>query len=221
MVERKKCCGCSACYNICPQDCITMEEDNLGFLYPTINKNNCVNCNLCENVCPPLHKKKDEKYIPSAWGGYVSDKNLRLASSSGGLFSLFAKQIINEDGIIFGAALTDDCRKVKHIMVNNIQDLAKLRGSKYVQSEIGNTYKIAQKELQAGRKVVFSGTPCQIEGLNLFLKKEYKNLLTIEIICHGTPAPRLFEKYIDFMEKKLGDIIKHVFFRDEVGGGVI
>ena len=124
MVERKKCCGCSACYNICPQDCITMEEDNLGFLYPTINKNNCINCNLCENVCPPLHKKKDEKYIPSAWGGYVSDKNLRLASSSGGLFSLFAKQIINEDGIIFGAALTDDCRKVKHIMVNNIQDLA-------------------------------------------------------------------------------------------------
>lgn len=221
MVEREKCCGCSACYNVCPNNCIIMEPDNLGFLYPIINEDYCVHCNLCEKVCPSLHEKEKEKYPCSAWGGYVADENLRLASSSGGMFSLFAKQVIDEGGIVFGAALTDDCKKVQHIMVNSIEDLARLRGSKYVQSDIGNTYKEAKAALLSGQKVIFSGTPCQIEGLNLFLQKEYDNLTTIEVICHGTPSPRLFEKYINFMEKKLGSVIRHVFFRDEVGGNLI
>ncbi len=221
MVERERCCGCGACFSACPRQCIEMISDRMGFLYPHINRNNCVNCGVCEIVCPALQKSKTIKE-PEAWGGYSNNQNIRKASSSGGIFTLLAQGIIEQGGVVFGAAFTKDNCQVKHICIDNINDLHKLRGSKYVQSSTEKTFTYVKELLEDGIPVMYSGTPCQIEGLNLFLQKEYTNILTVEIICHGVPSPKLFKKYIVFMEEKLGAKIRKVFFRDEnEGGGIL
>lgn len=220
MVEKEKCCGCSACYSICPKNCIEMVGDSLGFLYPVIHESSCVQCGLCEMVCPAIHKGNKES-TPFAWGGHVRSDELRAKSSSGGMFSLFAESVLSKGGVVFGAALSENCDQVNHIKIESITQLERLRGSKYVQSSICNTYIETKEALESGKEVLFSGTPCQIQGLKLFLRKEYENLLTIEIICHGTPSPNIFKKYIEYMKNKLGSPIKNVFFRDEVGGGTL
>lgn len=218
MVSTDSCCGCGACYTACPTGCISMEADNMGFMYPHMDEEGCIKCGLCEKVCPVLHKGEEEDSIPFAWGGHAADEDIRSASSSGGLFSVFALDILSDGGVVFGAALSDDCKSVWHIAVDSVKDIGRLRGSKYVQSNIGYTYKEAKKYLDEGKKVLFSGTPCQIDGLRLFLKEDYENLLTVEIICHGTPSPKVYEKYIHYMQNKLGSVIERVFFRDEIGG---
>lgn len=223
MIEIEKCCGCAACYNSCPKKCISLKEDSLGFYYPFVDKSLCINCNKCESVCPAYHgnKGKVEQDPVYTWGGHVSDQILRRSSSSGGLFSIFALSFIDEGGVVYGAALDLDCKSVNHTRIDNREELWKLRGSKYVQSKIGNIYSLVKNDLINGTKVLFSGTPCQIDGLRLFLGKRYNNLLTIEIICHGTPSPKIYSHYIDYMQQKLGDKIKRVFFRDEIGGGIL
>lgn len=215
MIEREQCCGCGACVNICPNSCISMEVDSLGFNYPRISEEKCNSCGLCEKVCPPLNKGNKEKSQPFSWAGHASSEKIRSSSSSGGLFFLFAKKILDDDGVVYGAALASDCKTVSHIEVKTLPELAKLQGSKYVQSNIGDCYKKAKVHLDAGRKVLFSGTPCQIDGLRLYLRKKYDNLLTIEVICHGTPSPTVFSKYVDYMSKKLGSKITKIRFRDE------
>lgn len=223
MVSKTECCGCSACAQLCPQKCITMREDKLGFLYPEVNEDKCVNCGLCEKTCPVLHKPEKEQLPRKCWGGYADSEKIRKESSSGGLFTLFAESIINDGGVVFGARLSADHTSVFHDMVESIDELCLFRGSKYVQSNMNDCYTKAKEQLLLGRKVLFSGTPCQIDGLRLFLNnKNYLNLLTIEVICHGTPSPKLYKKYIQqYIEEKLKDKVKTVNFRDEVGSSIL
>lgn len=198
--DKNKCCGCHGCMNICPKNAITMAEDEKGFKYPKIDKDKCVDCNLCEKVCPIINKK-DNKNNPIAYAAYNKDENIRLESSSGGIFTLLANYILENDGIIFGAAFNDDFQ-VSHIEINNKDELYKLRTSKYVQSSINDTYKKTKEYLNKGVIVLFTGTPCQIEGLYKFLQKSYENLYTQDIICHGVPSPRVWREYLNYRSKK-------------------
>lgn len=191
--EKRECCGCNACYNICPKNAIEMKVDEKGFRYPVIDKEKCIQCDLCSKVCPIISKKKIENN-PIAYACYCKDEKIRINSSSGGMFTLIASQIINEGGLVYGASF-DEKFNIKHIKVDKIEDLQKLRGSKYVQSDIGNTYKEVKKYLDENRKVLFTGTPCQIEGLKCYLQKEYDNLYLQDFICHGVPSPKVWKIY--------------------------
>lgn len=216
--ERNKieCCGCSACSQVCPQHCITMEADQEGFSYPKVDIEKCIGCNLCEKVCPIIDKKdfyKEQNYIiPKTIGGWHKDDKIRYESSSGGAFSLFAMYIIEQGGIVYGAAM-DEKLNTKHIGIETVEELTKLRGSKYVQSDINGTYTEIEKYLKQKRKVLFVGTPCQAAGLASFLKKEYENLYIVDFICHGVPSPKVFQSYIDYMQCKYKDTITGFRFR--------
>lgn len=214
--NRENCCGCSACAQICPRNCITMEPDEEGFLYPRLHKENCVNCNQCVSVCPVLQKEnllpENPTQPPRAIGGWHKDDEIRNDSSSGGAFSLFALFILNQGGIVYGSALDENLR-AGHIGIETIEDLGKLRGSKYVQSDINNTYSEIKKELQKGRQVLFTGTPCQAAGLNSFLSKNYDNLLVMDFICHGVPSPMVFQDYVNYLSQKHGDKVIDFKFR--------
>ena len=198
--HKKDCCGCGACVQRCPKHCIAMQEDKEGFLYPVINKTKCTNCGLCEKVCPVINQGHCNNPIKTY--AAINPKNdVRIASSSGGVFTVLAEDIINSNGVVFGAAFNNEWN-VEHTCVENIKDLEKLRGSKYVQSNIGNSYQEAESFLKEGREVLFSGTPCQIAALKLFLRKEYKNLTTVDFVCHGVPSPAVWRKYLHETIKK-------------------
>ena len=211
--EKSRCCGCSACAQACPVQCIAMQEDEEGFLYPQIDKAKCVNCGLCEKVCPILNVKPEAAGEPLAFAAYSKNELQRLSSSSGGIFSLLAEQTIRCGGVVFGAEMTEDCQSVHHIPAESIEELKRLRGSKYLQSDIEQTYIQAKQYLDNGRKVLFSGTPCEIEGLKSFLKKDYDNLLCIDLICHGVPSPKLWRKYVRFREKCANAQARQTIFR--------
>ena len=218
ITDKTKCCGCHACANICPKNCIEMVYDDEGFLYPKIDKSKCINCGLCKNICPILNKPKvEEKVFPCAYAAYNKDLAVRMQSSSGGLFSLLADFVLSENGVVFGAAFNDKF-EVEHIGIENAEDLNKLRISKYVQSRIGNSYKDAKKFLDNGRKVLFTGTPCQIAGLLKFLGRPYENLYTQDIICHGVPSPGIWQKYVEYRAKCEGDdvSVKEIKFRKKI-----
>lgn len=214
--EKNKCCGCHGCMNICPKNAITMVEDEKGFKYPEIDSKKCIECNLCENVCPILNKTKNDSE-PVAYAAYNVDEEVRKSSSSGGIFTLLANYILENDGVIFGAAFESDF-SVKHIEINNKSDLDKLRTSKYVQSSIEDTYKKARNYLNKGVKVLFTGTPCQIEGLYSFLRKDYENLYTQDIICHGVPSPKVWRKYLEYREKQDSKKPVRINFRQKDDG---
>ncbi len=168
IAQKEKCTGCHACFNICPKESIEMKTDNEGFWYPIVDENKCINCGLCEKVCPIYTEyKADANIEKKAYAMISQNDEVRLKSSSGGIFTLISEKIIDQGGVVFGAALSDDCRSVFHICVDNKKDLEKLRGSKYVQSKIGDTFKQAKQYLVDGRKVYFTGTPCQIGALLL------------------------------------------------------
>lgn len=213
LIDKNKCCGCASCANACPKSCISMIKDDEGFLYPHIDETICINCGLCKKACPVLNSINDEERVPEAYAVKIKDIDLRLKSSSGGIFSVLANYILQQNGVVCGAAMTSDCKGVEHIIIDKQEDLYRLRGSKYVQSTIGSIYKEILSVLNSERKVLFSGTPCQISGLRTFLSKEYDNLLCVEIICHGVPSPDLWAKYIDEQERKTGAKIVKVDFR--------
>jgi len=193
--EKKNCCGCSACVQRCPKQCISLTEDEEGFLYPSVNEESCVECGLCEKICPILNPQ-EETFPLQVIAAKNTNTEERLGSSSGGLFLPLAKSIINEGGIVFGADY-DSNWEVHHVGVENISGLYALMMSKYLQSRIENTYKEAEKFLKCGRKVMFVGTPCQIAGLHGFLRhKVYPNLLTIDVVCHGAPSPGVWRQYL-------------------------
>lgn len=196
-----------------------MISDEEGFWYPQVDKDNCIKCGLCEKVCPILHKwQSDENRTTTAMAAINLNEDIRLNSSSGGIFTLIAEEIINHGGVVFGAAFAQDFKSVHHICVDNISELEKLRGSKYVQSKIGNTYKQAKDYLDKGRTVLFTGTPCQIGGLYSYLSKPYDNLFTQDIICHGVPSPTVWEKYVDEREKRAMSNTKRIVFRNKKYG---
>lgn len=214
ITDKTKCCGCGACFNICPKHCITMKADDEGFAYPAVDKDLCINCGLCEKACPVLHVPSLTRKPQAYAAKHISDE-IKLKSSSGGMFTALAEYILARNGVVFGAGF-DKNWNVCHQYVETIDDLDKLRRSKYVQSDIGRTFEQAKNFLIQGREVLFTGTPCQIAGLKNYLGKDYANLLTADIICHGVPSTAVWKKFlaetipassisaIDFRHKRFG-----------------
>lgn len=193
-INIKNCTGCGACANICPHSAITITEDERGFLKPLINKNKCINCGLCENVCPVLNFETVNSSSPKFYAFINQDETVRLKSASGGVFPAFAKYFIKNGGVVFGVVYDEDM-KVCHIAAQTLSEIEKMQSSKYVQSDTKFTFKEAKKMLESGLHVLYTGTPCQIAGLKSYLRKDYENLLTMDIICHGVPSRKFFEMY--------------------------
>lgn len=214
--DKTKCCGCHGCMNVCPTGAITMEEDSYGFKYPHVDESKCINCGLCEKVCPIINNKAIDNE-PKAYGCYNKNEEVRLNSSSGGIFTLIAEEIISKNGVVYGAAFDNDF-SLKHIRVDNVNDLEKLRTSKYLQSTIGDTYKECKKDLDEGKYVLYTGTPCQIEGLLSYLMKDYDNLYTQDIICHGVPSPLVWKKYLKYRKNYDIENPKSINFRNKDNG---
>lgn len=198
ILRKEDCCGCAACEQICPKHCINLNEDKEGFLYPTVNHTICINCGLCEKVCPVLTPKKERLPIRTYAGKYLNAA-IREDSSSGGVFTLLAEQIINQGGVVFGAKFNEDW-ELAHSYTETMDGIAPMRRSKYVQSSINNTFRVAEKFLKQGRKVLFVGTPCQTTGLKKYLHTEYDNLFTVDFVCHGVPSPKVWRKYLDWIK---------------------
>ena len=198
--ETEKCTGCMACYNACHQNAISFQQNEEGFLYPVIDSSKCIDCGLCTKVCPVNNPTKKQKPI-KVYSGWSNDEETRINSSSGGAFTEIAKVILDRHGVVFGCALNEKLQAV-HTWIDNIDDIKKIQGSKYVQSQINNSYKLAKEFLKQDRYVLFSGTPCQIAGLKNYLGKDYEKLITIDLICHGVPSPMIFEKYKEYIKEK-------------------
>lgn len=199
MVEinnKENCCGCGSCVQSCPKECISLQCDREGFYYPIVNKDICINCGLCEKVCPLINVAEKREPI-NVFAAKNHDDSIRMKSSSGGVFYDLAKSIIQQGGYVFGASFNANWN-VHHIVIDKIDDIKLLMGSKYVQSNIGNSYRKAKELLQMGCLVLFSGTPCQIAGLHKFLRnKRYDNLLTVDFLCHGVPSPGVWHRYLE------------------------
>ena len=218
LVKKEKCTGCAACYNICPVGAIKMAEDSEGFFSPLIDEQVCTKCGLCLKVCPEINKfpiKGAE--APLAYAAWNLDQEERANGSSGGIFSVFANFILEQKGVVFAAEF-DQEMGVKHALLDNKEDLPKFRGSKYLQSKIGFSLKEIKGYLEKGTKVLFSGTPCQVAGLRAFLGKDYDNLLTCDLVCHGVCSPKVFKDYLRSLERKYGAKVVSVFFRDKSSG---
>lgn len=217
LVKNADCCGCGACAQSCPKGCISMEPDGEGFLYPKVDESACVNCGLCEKACPILSKQKRSEGGSAAFVAYNSDEELRQRSSSGGVFSVLAAEILSRGGVIAGAAFDEDF-SVRHILVENDAELNRLRGSKYVQSRMEDTYAQVQKLLKQGRIVLFTGVACQVAGLKAFLGREYDNLYTVDVLCHGVPSPKVWDHYRREQEGVYGRKLEGASFRDKRTG---
>lgn len=213
--EKQDCSGCSACAQRCPKHCITMTEDNEGFLYPVINKDNCIDCGLCEKVCHELHPYNEREPL-KVLAAINKDERVRLASSSGGIFYLLAEKTISEGGVVFGARF-DENWQVLIDYAETMEGVKPFMGSKYVQARTATSYKNAERFLKQGRKVLFSGSPCQIAGLHHYLRKQYNNLTTADFVCHGVPSPKVWKLYLDEIVSAVSNV-KDVNFRNKDNG---
>lgn len=214
------CCACGACMNICPKSAISMKANDFGYLYPEIDKLKCIECGLCVRTCAYQNKEK-QGCNPNVVYALTSKNNDFVSkSASGGVFAQLASFFIENNGVVYGVAFDENDIKngAKHISVNNLKDLYRLQGSKYVQSNIGMTMKAVKNDLDAGLKVLFSGSPCQVAGLKSFLKKDYDNLYTVDVICHGVPSQRFFSDFLTHSEKKIKGKITDFSFRDKSKG---
>lgn len=211
--EKEKCTSCYACMNICPKDAVYMETDELGNLYPKINKEMCIDCGLCRKVCPSNNELNlnKPKHVYAAWALKNSE---RKSSTSGGVATIFSRTVIKNNGVVFGAAL-DNEMEVRHIQVLNEEDLNRLRGSKYVQSKIVDVYSKVKSSLEDNKEVIFIGTPCQVSGLKHFLRRDtYSNLVTVDLVCHGIPSGKLL---MDYIKDRGVNKFDSISFRDEKG----
>ena len=214
ITDKTKCCGCSACFNICPKQAISMEYDSEGFLYPKVDDDKCIKCGLCLKSCPILNNKKENKVL-DVYGAKNKNIDEQLKSSSGGMFSIFANYVLEQNGIVFGASF-DNNWKVVHKYIDKKENLDDLRRSKYVQSDIDITYKQAKEFLDESKLVLFTGTPCQIAGLKNFLQKDYENLLLVDLICWQVASPLVWKKFLE--ENFNTNDIKQIDFRDKLYG---
>lgn len=215
--EKKNCCGCNACYDICPKDAITLSTDIEGFWYPLVDTDKCINCGLCERTCPQLHigtlKKNDFEY-PVCFAAIHKNIEVRFGSTTGGLFSALAEQMYREGGYVGGAIYNRDF-SVSHFISNNPSDLTLLRQSKYSQSQTCGIYKEVKRLLMAGEKVLICGTPCQMAALRRFLNKDYENLIIVDFICKSITSPKFYAKYLDYWERKEGSQLISFKFKDK------
>jgi len=223
-VDYEKCAGCGACVQRCPKRCISWTQREFGFRYPQIDKDACVNCGLCEKVCP-TDKALEVPVEQKVYAAVHKDTEVLAKSTSGGAFTAIADAIFAQGGIVYGAAMLDDMQ-VKHIRTTGKDDFEGLRSSKYLQSDTGTTYQMVEQDLKQGKFVLYSGTPCQIDGLKNFLGKDYETLYTVDIVCHGVGSQAYFDKYMDFARERYGKI-KALRFRSKeyagwsCGGGVV
>lgn len=208
------CAGCYSCQSVCPKKCISLTCDNRGYRYPIIDKDACVNCHLCEKVCPLRHDREENGEC-KAYAAFCKDEADRVESSSGGIFSLISRAVIQNGGCTVGAVYTDSFQ-VKHVVVTD--DISKLRGSKYLQSEVDFIYMEVKELLKADERVLFSGTPCQVAGLKSYLQIEYENLITVDVACHGVPSAVIWNKYLDYLTKKYKSKIASINLRDKSTG---
>lgn len=200
-LTNSSCCGCGACVNICNRKAIKMQANEEGFMYPVINNDVCINCELCTKVCPII---KSEEILHAPLFSYASwnkDSRKRFESSSGGTFSVIAEKVLAMGGVVYGASWCDGL-KLKHIGVENKEDLKLLIGSKYLQSDMSFCFSEIKQKLQSNRWVCFCGTPCQVAGLKLFLRKDYEQLITIDFVCHGVPSQKIFDFFISDIEAR-------------------
>lgn len=217
----QNCSSCAVCANVCARSAISMQLDAEGFYRPVIDAKKCVQCGACERVCPwnkPVENPNVADVSPKTVAAYAKEESIRLQSSSGGIFTVLAERVLDDGGVVVGVAQTASTR-FGHIVVANKADLAKLRGSKYVQADVGLVYREVRSLLKAGRKVLFSGTPCQVAGLYAVLGNAVSaDLFTVDIVCHGTPSVKVFEKYVREMEKTDNSALDSINFRDKSEG---
>lgn len=212
---KELCYGCRACEQICSHNAIVMEKNEEGFIYPKIDQAKCTECGMCEKVCPTqdINKNKILNVTPkkclAAWNQNIEE---RLQSTSGGIFYLLARRFIEQGGIVYGSAMNSELI-AQHVRVTSIIELQHLRGSKYMQSNTLNTFLEVKTDLKRGLLVLYSGTPCQIAGLRSFLMKNYDNLYTVDLVCHGTPSPQIFKEHLNFLARKYGSKVTSFHFR--------
>ena len=215
IVSKTLCTGCGCCYNICPKGAISMVMDREGFKYPKIDYKKCVNCGLCKRKCPVLAFDKN-KALNECYVAYNINNKILMSSSSGGIFYIIASIVLDSGGIVIGAAFDDNWNLI-HTIVDNKNDLLSLMGSKYLQSDLKNIYKEVKEAVQS-KKVLFVGTPCQVAGLKSYIGVDNENLICIDLVCHGVPTFKLFNKYVKELEIKNNDVLKKYNFRDKSSG---
>lgn len=211
LTSKTDCCGCAACASVCAHKCITLKADAEGFLYPEVDADACVNCGLCEKVCPIISVPQQNSVL-EVFAAKNKNENERFHSSSGGLFRLIAEKILQDGGVVFGCRL-DERQKAYHAYAETKDQLDALMSSKYVQSDTRGIFEKVRSKLKEGKKVLFSGTPCQVAALKNFLFKPYDNLITKDILCHGVPSPKVFKEYVEGLEKRYECKVKSVNFR--------
>lgn len=219
MLPSIDCVGCGACANACHMGYLNMAADKNGFLHPEIHEVSCIKCGACKKVCPVINKTRKEQPTIQAYAAYSVNKSIRLSSSSGGLFYTIAECIIENGGIVYGAAF-DENLYLSHKAINTVEGLHALQGSKYIQSDIGLCFREIKEHLNTNKSVLFCGTPCQVEGLLRYLKKSYENLFTLDFICHGVPSPKVWQEYIKHQEKVFSSKPCSAFFRDKSNGWI-
>jgi len=214
IVSEAECCGCGGCANTCPVDAITLKEGTNGFLFPEVDTEKCIQCGKCVKNCPVLAITKPNRKVPECRAAYAPDE-IRRISSSGGIFTLIAEFVFEKNGVIYGAALNEQF-EVVHKRITSLEELSALRRSKYVQSQVGMSYRQVKKDLKEGRTVLFSGTPCQNAGLRNYLGKEEENLILVDIVCHGVPSQSVFDEYLK--EQFPGNDLTEFLFRTKDAG---
>lgn len=218
-IERQFCTGCSVCANICPKSAIIMKPDEKGFLYPDLDRERCIGCELCINRCPVnnITDPVDHYKKPKVYAAWSLDEDIRISSTSGGIFSELAKKVLLDGGCVAGARY-DDSHLVRHDIVENIDELIKLRQSKYIQSDVNDVYLKVKEELVHGKQVMFVGSPCEIDGLRHFLGKEYSNLILCDFVCRGTNSPKAYIAYLEDLENRYQSKVKRVWFKNKTYG---
>lgn len=219
LIPREDCTGCSACASACPAECVSLAADERGFLHPVVDHSKCIDCGLCNRVCPVLN---EDSFKSPAGSHFFSckhrDDDVRRNSSSGGFFYELANMVISEGGVVCGARFSSDYKKVYHSLAFTFEEFQPMRVSKYVQSEMRDTYNRVRDVLKTGKKVLFTGTPCQVVGLKAFLMKDYYNLISIEVVCHGVPSQKVWDYYLSSLEKEYDSKVSSVSFRDKREG---
>lgn len=219
--DKRACTGCGACINACPRNIITMVEDSDGFIYPKVKVEDCIECHLCERSCPMLKERydvcKSHDKFPVFYAGQLKDEDDLMEVSSGGAFWAFSKTIIDNGGIVYGAVQTD-VDSIYHQRAETLEEIKAIRRSKYFQSDTKQTFAQVKADLKEGKVVLYSGTGCQIAGLKTYLGKEYDNLITCDVVCHGVPSRKVWKTYRKEKEEREGKIIKDLVFRDKSAG---